>query len=92
MSTNASLTTAVQTFIRSELALKIIQANTAHDIGDTAQQIRENLTDTTTLITPEFMIRRYLQTFHPGLLADLGPLPDLTAAGKNIPWLSLIHI
>ena len=86
MSTNASLTTAVQTFIRSELALKIIQANTAHDIGDTAQQIRENLTDTTTLITPEFMIRRYLQTFHPGLLADLGPLTDLTAAGKNIPW------
>lgn len=81
-----SLTTSVQAYISSELALKVMQANTTQQIGSTARQIREYLTDPACISTPDFVIRRYLQTFHPGLLADLGSLPDLIRSGKNLPW------
>ena len=40
-----SLTTSVQAYISSELALKVMQANTTQQIGSTARQIREYLTD-----------------------------------------------
>lgn len=86
MSYEKSLTTGVQAFISSELALKIMEANTAQQIGSTTHQIREYLTDTSTISTPDFVIRRYLQANHPGLLADLGPLPDLVRCSRNIPW------
>lgn len=86
MSYEKSLTTSVQAYISSELALKVMQANTTQEIGSTARQIREYLTDSSTISTPDFVIRRYLQTFHPGILADLGPLPDLIRNEKNVPW------
>lgn len=81
-----SLTSSVQDYIRTKLAQKVIEANNTQSIGRTALEIRQYLTDPETICTPDFMIRRYLQTFHPGLLADLGPLPDLIESRKNLPW------
>ena len=81
-----SLTSSVQNYISTELAKKVISANSTQSIGHTALEIRQYLTDPQTICTPDFMIRRYLQAFHPGLLADLGPLPDLIGSKKNLPW------
>lgn len=81
-----SLTTSVQAHIRSVLAQKVIAANTVREIGSTAQEIRRYLTDPSTLSTPDFVIRRYIQANHPGLLAPYGPLPDLVSGEKNVPW------
>lgn len=86
MAYDNSLTTSVQAHIRTVLAQKLMDANTTAKIGSTAREIREYLTDPDTLCTPDFTIRRYLQAHHPGLLADLGPLPDLVGSGKNAPW------
>ena len=81
-----SLTSSVHDYISTELALKVIKANSTQAVGRTALEIRRYLTDSETICTPDFMIRRYLQAFHPGLLADLGPLPDLVHSQKNLPW------
>lgn len=86
MSYEKSLTSSVQEHIRTVLAAKVMHANTTQAVGKTALEIREYLTDTSTLSTPDFVICRYLQTYHPGLLQDLGPLPDLIRGGSNTPW------
>lgn len=81
-----SLTTGVQAHIRSELAKMILQANTTSKIGNTAREIRNYLVDRETLSSPDFVIRRYIQGYHPGLLAQLGPVPDLIGGKRNVPW------
>ena len=86
MSYANSLTTSVQSHIRTVLAQKVLAANTAKNVGNTARQIRQYLTDSTTLSTPDFVIRRYIQANHPGLLAQYGPLPDLVTGQQNLPW------
>ena len=60
---------------------------------DTCDAIRAFLSDPTTINTPSFVLRRYLQTKYPELLTDsngrqLCPgedYNDLTKSG-NIPW------
>ena len=86
MSYSNSLTTSVQSHIRTVLAQKVLSANTARRIGSTAREIRQYLTDPATLSTPEFVIRRYIQANHPGLLAQYGALPDLVNGQQNLPW------
>lgn len=86
MSYGNSLTSSVQTHISTVLAQKVLSASTTREIGSTAQEIRSFLTDRSTLSTPDFVIRRYLQANHPGLLAPYGPLPDLVTGKKNVPW------
>ena len=86
MSYSNSLTTGIQTYIRTTLAQKITASTTVRRIGRTAREIRAYLSDPSTLSTPDFVIRRYLQACHPGLLDDYGPLPDLVAGQKNLPW------
>lgn len=81
-----SLTESVQAYLSNELANKIMDANNAVKLGRTASEIRANLTDPTTLATPDFVLRRYLQIFHPGMLRGYGELPDLITEGKNVPW------
>lgn len=86
MSQENSLTTSVHAYISTTLAKLILDANTPRRIGQTAGDIRAFLTDPTTLSTPAFVICRYLQACHPGLLEQYGELPNLVSSDKNVPW------
>lgn len=85
-----SLTTSVQQHIGTVLARKIITANTRQQLGSTAREIRQYLTDPSSVSTPDFVIRRYIQTKHPQLLEEYKNLPDLTGTGRNVPWDSAV--
>lgn len=80
-----SLTTSVENHIESKLAMNIIRANSRQAIGSTARDIRAYLSDPATVSSPDFVIRRYIQSHHPGLLKEYRDLPDLTTS-SNAPW------
>lgn len=86
MSYDKSLTESVHSHISTVLAQKIVDANTAQKIGRSIQEIRAGLTDPETLCTPDFVLRRYLQAWHPGMLREYKDLPDLVTGGQNLPW------
>lgn len=80
-----SLTTSVENHIQNTLALNIIRANSRQQTGSTAREIREYLSNPATVSSPDFVIRRYIQSHHPALLEDYQGLADLTT-GTNAPW------
>ena len=90
---SSSLTRAVQDTMNQSILKKIADINQRMFDLDTCDAIRAFLSDPTTINTPSFVLRRYLQTKYPELLTDsngrqLCPgedYNDLTKSG-NIPW------
>lgn len=80
-----SLTSNVQDYIANALAKKVSTAQASMEISGIARDIRDYLCDQTTLNTPDFVIRRFIQTNKPKLLPQKIDLPDLKN-GCNIPW------
>lgn len=80
-----SLTASVQAHITQTLSQKIAEANSNIAIYNTAKEIREYLSDMSTINTPGFVLRRYIQTHHPELLADCADIADLTKS-NNVAW------
>ena len=81
-----SLTTNLENNLGASLAREIIAANTHQQLGETTREIRRNLSDPAKASTPDFVIRRYIQARHSGMLAQFPDLPDLIGSGSNIPW------
>ena len=83
---SSSLTTSVQEYVADHLARRITEANSSQNIGSTALQIRQNLSDPANVSTPDFVIRRYIQARIPQLLEGKTGLADLVHGKKNLPW------
>lgn len=83
---SSSLTSSVREFVEDYLARRITEANSGQDLGSTALQIRENLSDPENVSTVDFVLRRYIQSRVPSLLEGMGELPDLVHGKKNLPW------
>lgn len=80
-----SLTSNVQEYISKILANKICSAQKPLEFISAAKDIRNYLGDRTTLNTPDFIIRRFIQTHHAEILPSGKKIPNL-ADGCNIPW------
>ena len=80
-----SLTSNVHNYIAETLAKKIQAAQSGMELGRTARDIRSYLCDQSTLSTPDFVIRRFLQARQSAILPDNVDVPNLLE-NKNIPW------
>ena len=78
-----SMTAAIQAEIDRYVERQIAKANEQLDRRQTAQELRQFLTDGTKMATPGFVLRRYIQTR--GKLALPGECADLSRSG-NVPW------
>ena len=78
-----SLTAAVQMEIDRHVERQIAKADDQLDRQQTAEELRQFLTDETKLATPGFVLRRYIQT--QGKLKLIEPCADLSRSG-NVPW------
>ena len=67
---SSSLTRAVQDTMNQSILKKIADINQRMFDLDTCDAIRAFLSDPTTINTPSFVLRRYLQTKYPELLTD----------------------
>lgn len=79
------LTSNVQDYIASILAKKIAMAQSNYDLGKAAKDIRGYLADKKTLSTPDFVIRRFIQSERRTLLPKDAIIPDLRS-NNNIEW------
>lgn len=79
-----SLTVNVQYYIENYLAKKISAATDYDKLMGTAKEIRAFLSDPTTLNTPSFVIRRFIQVHKPDLL----PIDKKTKEVVDVPSLS----
>lgn len=73
-----SLTSNVQNYIANSLAKKVLTAQNSIEISGVARDIRNYLCDQSTLNTPDFVIRRYIQKNKPDLLPPTFNVPNLT--------------
>lgn len=80
-----SLTSNVQSYIANTLAKKISAAQETWEISGAAKDIRKYLCSPTTLNTPDFVIRRFIQANHQELLPKEIKIPDLLQS-NNVPW------
>ena len=80
-----SLTSNVQDYIANTLAKKVSAAQERLEIASAARDVRSYLCDPTTLNTPDFVIRRFVQANHQELLPKNVNIPNLLE-GCNIPW------
>ena len=80
-----SLTSNVQEYISKALADKVSAAEKPLEVISVAKDIRNHLCDRTTLNTPDFVIRRFIQTHHAEILPSGKEIPNL-ADGCNVPW------
>lgn len=80
-----SLTSSVQKYIEQKLAKRIREAWDNWELIDVAQDIRTYLCDSTTINTPDFVIRRFIQKYYPELLPCNMDVPNLLE-NKNIAW------
>lgn len=83
MDYSSSLTASVQAYIQQNMAARVYQAN-RDTMNRLASEVRENLKDNSTVNTPDFVLRRYIQTHNPELLEGLR-YDDLTVSG-NVAW------
>ena len=80
-----SLTSSVEYYLRQSLAQKITAKSNNWNLNASAEKIRDFLCDPTTINTPDFVIRRYIQTNYPEYLPDFEDIDDLSE-GMNYPW------
>ena len=80
-----SLTSNVQNYVAKILAKKIQAAQSGLELSNAARDIRSYLCDQSTLSTPDFVIRRFLQANQSAILPDNVDVPNLLES-KNIPW------
>ena len=80
-----SLTSNVQNYIESTLAKKLSAAQKYWEVSGTARNVHSYLCDPTTINTPDFVIRRYIQAKHKELLPPKNDLPNLSRS-NNVPW------
>lgn len=80
-----SLTSNVQDYIANTLAKKVSAAQERLEIASAARDVRGYLCDPTTLNTPDFVIRRFIQANHQELLPKNVNIPNLLESG-NVPW------
>lgn len=80
-----SLTSNVQNYIAESLAKKVQAAQSGWELGNVAKDIRSYLCDQSSLSTPDFVIRRFLQTKQSAILPTGLNIPNLLE-NKNIPW------
>lgn len=85
MGYESSLTFNVQYYMDQVMAKKLHQAQDYWQIRSSAQAFRRFLCDPETVNTPDFVIRRYIQTHRPEILPRDMELEDLTD-NTNLPW------
>lgn len=82
-----SLTSNVHNYIAETLAKKIQAAQSGMELNKAARDIRGYLCDQSTLSTPDFVIRRFLQANQNAILPNNADIPNLLES-KNVPWSS----
>lgn len=80
-----SLTSNVHNYIAETLSKKIQAAQSGMELSKAARDIRSYLCDQSTLSTPDFVIRRFLQARQSAILPDNVDLPNLLE-NTNISW------
>lgn len=80
-----SLTNNVQNYIAKTLAKKVQEAQSGWELGNVARDIRSYLCDQSSLSTPDFVIRRFLQANQSAILPTGVNIPNLLE-NKNLPW------
>lgn len=80
-----SLTASVEAYISQVLTRKIAEANSDIAMYKTVREIRGYLCDISTINTPDFVLRRYIQSHLPKLMEDCSEVVDLKN-NKNVPW------
>lgn len=65
------LTASVEAYIKKTLVEKIMSANEELALCNTAEEIRRYLGDSSTINTPDFVLRRYICKHHPELLEGI---------------------
>lgn len=80
-----SLTSNVHNYIAETLAKKIQAAQSGMELSKAARDIRGYLCDQSTLSTPDFVIRRFLQANQSAILPNNVDIPNLLES-KNVPW------
>lgn len=81
----SSLTANVQAYISQTLAKRVAEANSDLTIYTTAKEIREYLSDVSTINTPDFVLRRFIQDHCPDFQNLNIDAVDLTKS-KNVTW------
>lgn len=80
-----SLTSNVQDYIAETLAKKVQEAQSGLALSEIAKDIRSYLCDQSSLSTPDFVIRRFLQAKQNAILPVDVDIPNLLE-NKNLPW------
>lgn len=80
-----SLTSNVQDYIAETLSKKVQEAQSGWELSDVARDIRSYLCDQSSLSTPDFVIRRFLQAKQSVILPADSNIPNLLE-NNNAPW------
>lgn len=80
-----SLTSNVQNYIAETLAKKVQAAQSTWELSDVARDVRSYLCDQSSLSTPDFVIRRFIQVKQSAILPSDVDIPNLLE-NKNLPW------
>jgi len=88
MRCESNLTSNVQNYIADTLAKKVQEAQSSWELSDVARDIRCYLCDQSSLSTPDFVIRRFLQAKQSSVLPADIDIPNLLTKkdAMNVPW------
>jgi len=89
-----SLTSIIQQEIDLSIAKKIEEANSAEEIYNTAEELRQHLSNPRKVVTPGFLIRRHIQINAPDFLSEYTidkDYRDLTHADNEAWSDDIIH-